>query len=124
MPAASDRAIIRVDANCIVESVRNDEKMPLPFDVQPVHGAGQLFLRADIEELAFRFAQEITLLADQLDFISEGVRRLLSAQAKAVSLSDDNLTLLAEVWNAAREHKVPDWWPAAREERNARSKHG
>lgn len=62
-PTAAERADRHKLATAIVESVRNDERMPLPFDWPksvpldcpdcPV---------SDAEELIFALAQEITIL--------------------------------------------------------------
>lgn len=122
MPTAIDRAITRTDAFQIVYSVTNDEKMPLPFEwpEDPLDTACPDCPKTDVENFVFQLAQEITLLGDQLDFIGEAARRLLQAK----DLTDDELQLIAEIYGAGREHKTPDWWPAFREERNARSKHG
>lgn len=54
-PTPEDRARTRELAAAIVESVRNDETMPLPLPLCYVH--------ADVQTLVFRLAQEIALLS-------------------------------------------------------------
>lgn len=61
IPPPAEREATRALALAIVESVRNDEEMPLPLDVVPVHGAGEYYRRVDVQELVFRLAQELVL---------------------------------------------------------------
>lgn len=62
IPTAADRKETRELATAIVESVRNDEAMPHPFDVIEVHGAGMMVHLVHVKEHMFRLAQEIDLL--------------------------------------------------------------
>ena len=65
-PSPIDRVARRRLARDIIESVRNDEEMPLPLQVVPVHGAGEHLRRADVEQGAFELAQELDMLRDEL----------------------------------------------------------
>ena len=65
-PSPIDRVARRRFARDIIESVRNDEEMPLPLQVVPVHGAGEHFRRTDVEQVAFDLAQELDMLRDEI----------------------------------------------------------
>jgi hypothetical protein len=59
-PTPADRKDTRTKATKILESVRNDEVMPLPIDLDDHIAVG--YHREDVELLAFNQAQEIVLL--------------------------------------------------------------
>lgn len=61
-PPPADRQATRELAARIVDSVRNDEPMELGLDPGIL---GRAYVREDVEQLAFRLAQEIVLLRDE-----------------------------------------------------------
>lgn len=66
LPTPADRKATHELARAIVEAVRNDEPMPLPFQfgVEVKEGEGTLLIhpcRDDVEDLVFQLAQEIVL---------------------------------------------------------------
>jgi hypothetical protein len=65
-PTPTERAERQKIAAAIVESVRNDEKMPLPgLKAIAIQYKGLFFDCVDVEEFVFKLAQEITILLDE-----------------------------------------------------------
>jgi len=64
-PTEEDRSATRKLACAIVDSVRNDERMPLPFDDDCGTGRHRMFFADDVESLVMQLAQEITLLVNE-----------------------------------------------------------
>jgi len=75
MPSAAERAETREISDAIVESVRNDERMPLPGLVAiPIQWRGLFYNCEDVETFVFRLAFEITLLLeDRRAFVASTV---------------------------------------------------
>lgn len=64
-PTPDDRAERQKIAAAIVESVRNDEKMPLPgLTAIAIQYKGLFFDCVKVEEFVFKLAQEITILLE------------------------------------------------------------
>ena len=67
-PTPAERAERQANARAIVESVRADEKMPLPgLKAIAIQHKGLYFDCVDVEEFVFKLAQEITILLDERD---------------------------------------------------------
>ena len=65
-PSPAERAERQKIAAAIVESVRADEKMPLPgLKAIAIQYKGLYFDCVDVEEFVFKLAQEIILLLDE-----------------------------------------------------------
>ena len=65
-PTPAERAERQKIAAAIVESVRNDAKMPLPgLKAIAIQYKGLFFDCVDVEEFVFKLAQEITILLDE-----------------------------------------------------------
>lgn len=64
-PTPAERAERQKIAAAIVESVRNDERMPLPGLTAITYSKGLAFDAVDVENFVFQLAQEITLLVNQ-----------------------------------------------------------
>lgn len=61
-PSAADRVKQQKIAAAIVESVRNDEKMPLPLKAIGIQYKGLFYDVVEVEDFIFFLAQEITIL--------------------------------------------------------------
>jgi len=65
-PTPAERAERQEIAAAIVESVRNDEKMPLPgLKAITIQYKGVFFDAVEVEEFVFKLAQEITILLEE-----------------------------------------------------------
>ena len=109
-PTRADRDELVKLAFAIVESVRNDEAMPMP-----VARNQAVALWPDIEQLVFRFAQLVTLYIDRLQFVST---MAMTATQTAVLRMEGALTFqqtaMREILRAARDGEFPEWWPEQR----------
>ena len=76
IPTPAQRKATHELAIAIVESVRNDEPMPHPFDVIEVHGAGMMVHLVHVKEHMFQLAQElVTARAERAEALRELARR-------------------------------------------------
>ena len=72
-PTPAERADRQASARAIVESVRADEKMPLPgLKAIAFQYKGLYFDCVEVEEFVFKLAQEITILLDERDGKTNG----------------------------------------------------
>ena len=60
-PTPAERTERQAKSVAIVESVRNDERMPLEINFE----ASVRTVRAQVEELVFKLTQEITILLEE-----------------------------------------------------------
>lgn len=65
-PSPSDRASTRALCEAIVESVREDKRMPLPIDDES-YGPHSVYFASDVRDLMMQLAQEVCALRQERD---------------------------------------------------------
>lgn len=88
VPTPIERADVRALAAAIVESVRNDEAMPLPAKLRPQRGPID---QEDVEEFTFDLALEIVALQEDEHERIHRVGEVLVAQSGRVTVEADEL---------------------------------
>lgn len=88
VPTEADRIATRELAASIVESVKNDEEMPLPAALFPRRGAIEV---EDVERFVFNLALEIVALQEDERSRIRRVGGLLVAQSGAVTVDVEEL---------------------------------
>lgn len=123
----TNRAINRVNARRIVDATElgTEEVFEiLELTLKTSHPA--LYLEPEANAHFYRLSKEIVQLADQLDFIGEMTSRIV--RLLGVDTFDTRgqtvIDAIGQIYVAAREHQLPEWWATFRDARNQRSKHG
>lgn len=132
MSRTTNRAITRVEAIKILDAASAGQ--PLPCKHLYTTEATMSLANCDavdideLEGLLVRLSSEVVAMADELDFCGEFANQLVHIFTSTPELRglirDENITRLAEICNAGHQHELPEWWPAFRDARNRRSKHG